>query len=76
MTYYTLKSKESKALSKEETLDIILKYILQEKEILLKDNISDEDFNSPSWALRQAANAGAVKLCNKLINFLPGNNGK
>lgn len=69
--YYTLKTEKSQELSKEETIKIILGYILQEKENLLKDNLSNDDFNSPSWALRQAANVGAVKLCNKLINFLP-----
>jgi len=68
---HTLKTNESKALSKEETIKIIRAYCEEQKLSCLKGNISDDDFDSPSWALKQAHNTGFVKMCTKLLNFIP-----
>ena len=68
---HTLKTKESQELSKAETLKIIREYCEEQKLAMLKGNMSDEDFDSPSWALRQAHNTGFVKMCTRLLNFIP-----
>lgn len=67
----SLKDKKLEDLSKSEILNIIIQYCEQEVKNRVKDNLDNEDFNSPSWALKQAANGGAIKFANKLINFIP-----
>jgi len=66
-----LKSPQYKDLSKADVIGIIREIIQEEVRIRTKDNYSDEEFNSPSWAMRQAANGGVIRFCNKLLNSIP-----
>lgn len=66
----TLKGKIND-LSKDEIIKIIHQYIKDHREILQEDNLQNVDFDSPSWALKQAFNCGGIKTLNKLENFLP-----
>lgn len=68
---HTLNLDKCQELSKQEIIKLIRDYCLDQKEGYLKDNLSDEDFMSASWSLKQAHNSGYIKMCNKLINFLP-----
>lgn len=66
-----LKSPKYKDLSKSEVINIIREIIQEEVRIRSKDNYSDEDYTSPSWALKQSANGGVIRFCNKLLNMIP-----
>lgn len=66
-----LKSEEYKDYSKADVIKTIKEYLSECKTTCLKSNLSDEDFDSPSWALRQASNSGMIKMINKMENFLP-----
>ena len=68
---HTLKAKKCQEFSSTEIVQEMRKYLEKTKELLQKDNLDDEDYMSPSWALKQAANNGAIKNCNKFLNFLP-----
>ncbi len=66
-----LKTEEYKNLSKAEVIRAIREMVNEELRLRIKDNYSDEDFNNPSWHLRQAANGGIIKFCNKLLTMIP-----
>lgn len=68
---HTLKTKKCQEFSSIEIVTEIKKYLEKNKVLLQKNNLDDEDYMSPSWALKQAANNGAIKMCNKFLNFLP-----
>lgn len=66
-----LKSEEYKEYSKSDVIQIIRDYLKENRGICQKNNLDDEDFDSPSWALKQAHTNGMIKMINKLENFLP-----
>lgn len=68
-----LKGKGYADYSKSDVISILQEYLKECKGVCQKDNLDDEDFNSPSWALKQAHNNGMIKLINKITNFLPEN---
>lgn len=68
-----LKSTDYNTYSKETVIEIIREYLSECKGVCQKENLDDEDFNSPSWALKQAHTNGMIKMINKLNNFLPNN---
>ena len=69
--YISLKDKKLEDLSKSEIINTIIQYCDQEIKNRIKDNLSDEDFSSSSWSYKQAHNTGYIKMCQRLINFLP-----
>lgn len=68
-----LKDKPIHEYSSIEVASIITEYLCSVKESVQKDNLSDDDFNSPSWALKQAYNNGSIKCIDRLLNFIPKN---
>ncbi len=66
-----LRSKEYPNYSKEQVINFIKEYLKECKEQIHEDNFNNEDFDSPSWQLRQAANIGQLKFIKKLEKFLP-----
>lgn len=66
-----LKDKPIHEYSSYEVITIITEYLCSVKESVQKSNISDEDFKSPSWALKQAYNNGSIKCIDRLLNFIP-----
>lgn len=68
---HTLKTKKCQEFSSRQIVEEIKKYLEEQKANRQKDNLDDEDFMSPSWAHKQAYNNGAIKMCNKFLNFLP-----
>lgn len=66
-----LKSDEYKEYNKADVIKIIRDYLNQTRGICQKENLDDEDFDSPSWALKQAHTNGMIKMINKLENILP-----
>lgn len=66
-----LRSDKYKDYSKRQVINFIKEYLQQCKETIQKDNYNNEDFDSPSWALKQASNIGQLKMINKLEDFLP-----
>lgn len=67
----SLKSKEASNISKEEALMIIKNYISKEVALIHRKMIADESFDSPAWSEKQASLLGALKLADKILNFIP-----
>jgi len=67
----SLKSKEASSISKEEALMIIKNYIGKEVALMHRKMIADDSFDSPAWSEKQASLLGALKLADKILNFIP-----
>lgn len=66
-----LKSKGNDKLSKGQVYDVIRDMLQAEKELTIRKMISDETFDSPAWAEKQAYFLGFIKSLDKLLNFIP-----
>lgn len=66
-----LKSKGNDKLSKGQVYDVIRDMLQAEKELTIRKMISDETFDSPAWAEKQAYSLGFIKSLDKLLNFIP-----
>ena len=67
----SLKSKEASDISKEEALMIIKNYIGKEVDLIHRKMITEDSFDSPAWSEKQASLLGALRLANKILNFIP-----
>ena len=67
----TLKSKEAKEYTKEETILIILEYIKEQESLSRREMLDKENFNVPAWSEHQAFQLGIQKMCSKLESFIP-----
>lgn len=66
-----MKSLKSQELSKEEVIKRLTENIQMALAACYKDNYSDQDFDNPAWAFKQAANGGAIKAYQRILNLLP-----
>lgn len=72
----SLKEKELSGYTKEEILDIIKQYSIEQLELSQRKTLDEESFNKPSWSEYQAFQLGFQKAMVKLINFLPDRENK
>lgn len=67
----SLKKKEASGITKEEAFLVIKDYINKEVSLIHRKMIADESFDSPAWSERQASLLGALKMANKILDFIP-----
>jgi hypothetical protein len=58
-------------MSKQDVVNILRKYLEEEKATSYRKMISEESFSSPSWAEQQSFLLGDLKRIERLLNFLP-----
>ena len=58
-------------MSKQDVVNILRKYLEEEKATSYRKMISEESFSSPSWADQQSFLLGDLKRIERLLNFLP-----
>ena len=58
-------------MSKQDVVNILRKYLEEEKATSYRKMISEESFSSPSWAQQQSFLLGDLKRIERLLNFLP-----
>lgn len=66
-----LKSKQADKYTKEEIYLIIREFINSEKDLVIRKAASEESFDSPAWSEKQAYSLGIIKMCDKVLNFIP-----
>jgi len=67
----TLRGKEYKDLSKKDVVDILLTYLVEQRELLIREMSNNDSFDLPSWSEYQAYKLGALKTLTKVVDFLP-----
>jgi hypothetical protein len=72
----SLKEKNLSEYTKEEILNIIKQYSIEQLELSQRKTLDEESFNKPSWSEYQAFQLGFQKAMVKLINFLPDRENK
>jgi len=72
----SLKEKKLSEYTKEEILNIIKQYSIEQFELSQRKTLDEESFNKPSWGEYQAFQLGFQKAMIKLINFLPDQENK
>jgi len=58
-------------MSKQDVVDILRKYLEEEKATSYRKMISEEGFLSPSWASQQSFLLGDLKRIERILKFLP-----
>lgn len=58
-------------MSKQDVVNILRKYLEEEKATSYRKMISEESFSSPSWAEQQSFLLGDLKRIERILNFLP-----
>jgi len=58
-------------MSKQDVVDILRKYLEEEKATSYRKMISEESFLSPSWAEQQSFLLGDLKRIERILKFLP-----
>lgn len=66
-----LKAKTADKLTKEQVYEIIKDFVISEKELVIRKSCSEDSFESPAWSERQAHSLGIIKMCEKILNFIP-----
>lgn len=67
----SLKGKEYKDLSKREVVVVLLTYLEEQRELLIREMSNNDSFDLPSWSEYQAYKLGALKTLTKVVDFLP-----
>lgn len=63
--------KEKKEYSKQEILDIMKEYLVENIELSIRKCRDEDNFTLPSWSEFQAYQLGQQKAFQKLLDFLP-----
>ena len=58
-------------MSKQDVVNILRKYLEEEKATSYRKMISEESFSSPSWAQQQSFLLGDLKRIERILKFLP-----
>ena len=58
-------------MSKQDVVNILRKYLEEEKATSYRKMISEESFSSPSWAEQQSFLLGDLKRIERILKFLP-----
>lgn len=66
----SLKGKEYKEMSKREVVSILLSYLEEQRELVIRE-MSNSNFDLPSWSEFQAYKVGSLKTLTKVVDFLP-----
>ena len=66
----SLKGKEYKEMSKREVVFILLSYLEEQRELIIRE-MSNSNFDLPSWSEFQAYKVGSLKTLTKVVDFLP-----
>lgn len=66
----SLKGKEYKEMSKREVVSILLSYLEEQRELVIRE-MSNSNFDLPSWSEYQAYKVGSLKTLTKVVDFLP-----
>ena len=67
----SLKGKEYKEMSKREVVNILLSYLEDQRELLIREMSNNDSFDLPSWSEYQAYKLGSLKTLTKVVDFLP-----
>lgn len=66
-----LSSVEFNKLSKKESIEYILSYLEEQKQLVVRDMSSQEAFDLPSWPAYQAYKLGMIKAFTKVVEIIP-----
>lgn len=67
----SLKGIEARTVGKDEALQCIRAYLLEQKELAVRKILDHDQFETPAWSEFQAYHLGMAKALDKLINFIP-----
>lgn len=66
-----IKLKDYNNITKEELINYIKEYLLEQKELCSRKSMDEDNFTLPSWSEHQAYLLGMQKAFSKTFEFLP-----